>query len=57
MTEEVKKKPRGRRKKVKEAKKYAIPDDLELKNDMIQSFITENMKDDNKYIVFPAIKE
>lgn len=57
MTEEIKKKPRGRRKKVKEAKKYAIPDDLDLKNDMIQSFISENMEDDNKYVIFPAIKE
>lgn len=57
MAEEVKKKPRGRRKKVKEAKKYAIPDDLELKNDMIQQFIAENMEDENKYTIFPAIKE
>jgi len=57
MAEQVKKKPRGRRKKVKEAKKYAIPDDLDLKNNMIQQFILENMEDENKYTIFPAIKE
>ena len=57
MAEEVKKKPRGRRKKVKEAKKYAIPDDLDLKNSMIQKFIAENMEDEDKYTIFPAIKD
>jgi len=57
MAEEVKKKPRGRRKKVKESKKYAIPDDLETKNSMIQQFILENMEDEDKYTIFPAIKE
>ena len=57
MEEQVKKKPRGRRKKVKEAKKYAIPDDIELKNSMIQQFILENMEDEEKYTIFPAIKE
>ena len=40
-----------------EAKKYAIPDDLELKNSMIQQFILENMEDEEKYTIFPAIKE
>jgi len=57
MAEEVKKKPKGRRKKVKESKKYAIPDDLDLKNSMIQQFINDNMEDEEKYTIFPAIKE
>ena len=57
MAEQVKKKPRGRRKKVKESKKYAIPDDEQIKMDMIQRFITENMEDEDKYTIFPAIKE
>ena len=57
MTEEVKKKPRGRRKKVKESKKYAIPDDQSIKMSMIQEFIAENMEDEDKYTIYPAIKE
>jgi len=57
-SEETKKKPKlGRRKKVKESKKYAIPDDLELKNDMIQQFIIENCEDEDKYTVFPPVEE
>jgi hypothetical protein len=55
MAEEVKKKPRGRRKKVKEAKKYAIPDDDGMKVSMIQQFIAENMEDGDKYTIFPSI--
>ena len=57
MTEESKKKPRGRRKKVKESKKYAIPDDPSVKMSMIQQFIEENMEDEEKYTIFPAIRE
>lgn len=57
MAEEVvKKSPRGRRKKVKEEKKYAIPSDLEIKAQMIEQFIVEHLEDEEKYEICPFIK-
>ena len=58
MAEEVaKKSPRGRRKKVKEEKKYAIPDDVETKQRMIEQFIVEHLEDEEKYEICPFIKD
>lgn len=58
MAEEIIKKPqRGRRKKVKEEKKYAIPDDVETKKRMIEQFIREHLEDEEKYEIFPPVKD
>ncbi len=59
MAEEIIKKPqqRGGRKKVKEEKKYAIPDDVETKKRMIEQFIREHLEDEEKYEIFPPVKD
>ena len=54
---EVQKPKRGRRKKVKESKKYAIPDDEQVKKDMIEKFIVENVNDEEKYEICPFIND